>query len=106
MEDIELMIAQDGEGRFMLRDEQVIRAEMKFAIIGLNMIVYHTEVAEDLEGKGIAGKLFGTMISYVRANHLMVIPLCPYTQGQFMKYPEMYQDIWQKDEALIRKLIG
>jgi predicted GNAT family acetyltransferase len=52
----------------------------------------HTEVPEPLEGQGLAAKLSRVALDFARANHLRVIPLCPYVSAFIRKHPE-YQDL-------------
>ncbi|NDV94640.1 N-acetyltransferase [Dysgonomonas sp. 521] len=55
-------------------------------------IVTHTEVPEELEGRGIAAALTKTLLDYVRDNGLKVRPVCPYTKMYIQRHPE-YNDI-------------
>ena len=60
------------------------------------MIVYHTEVLPECEGKGWAKKLLEVMVRYAREKKLMVIPLCPFVHAQFSAHPAEYSDIWRQ----------
>jgi len=57
----------------------------------------HTEVPEPLEGKGLAAKLTRTALEFARANHLRVVPLCPYVSSYIRKHPEV-QDLVSPDD--------
>jgi len=60
-------------------------------------IVYtHTEVPEELEGQGIAGKLTRVALDDARAQRLAVVPRCPYVAGYIQRHPE-YQDLVSPD---------
>ena len=60
-------------------------------------IVYtHTEVPEELEGQGIAGKLTRVALDDARAQRLAVVPRCPYVAGYIRRHPE-YQDLVSPD---------
>lgn len=56
------------------------------------LIVTHTEVPQELEGRGIAAALTKTLLDYVRENGLKVRPICPYTKVYIQRHPE-YSDI-------------
>ena len=56
--------------------------------------MYHTEVSETYEGKGLAKKMMLTMVDYARKNNLKVFALCPYVFAQFKRHPEEFADIW------------
>ena len=57
----------------------------------------HTEVPEALEGHGLAAKLAGVALDFARANHLRVVPLCPYVSNFIHKHME-YQDLVSSDD--------
>lgn len=57
------------------------------------LIVYtHTEVPDALEGRGIGSKLARTVLDYARAEHLVVVPSCPFIRAYITRHPE-YQDL-------------
>ena len=64
----------------------------KYLLVGEKIIIEHTEVPIELEGKGIGGRLVRTALDYARAQKLKVMPLCPFTAGFIHRHPE-YQDL-------------
>ena len=96
MNDIQLKLKDNGQGAFLIEKGDVRLAEMEVAVNNGNLTVYHTEVAEELKGKGVASKLLSTMVAYARENKLKVIPLCPYVLAQFKRHPDQYADIWNQ----------
>jgi predicted GNAT family acetyltransferase len=94
---IELKLDSNRRGAFVIEQNETRLAEMAIAIIGENLIVYHTEVKEQLQGQGIAGKLLEQMVGYARTNNLKVVPLCPYVLAQFKRHTEKYTDIWNQN---------
>ncbi|HKD50482.1 MAG TPA: GNAT family N-acetyltransferase [Candidatus Acidoferrum sp.] len=56
------------------------------------LVLYHTEVPVPLEGHGIAAKLTRAALDFARANHLRVVPLCPYVSSFLLKN-RAYQDL-------------
>lgn len=64
----------------------------KYLLVGEKMIIEHTEVPIELEGRGIAGHMVRTALNYARAQKLKVMPLCPFTAGFIHRHPE-YQDL-------------
>ena len=56
----------------------------------------HAEVPPPLRGQGLAGKLTKTALEFARANHLEVLPLCPYVAAYVRKHPE-YHDLVPSD---------
>jgi predicted GNAT family acetyltransferase len=64
----------------------------KYLLVGEKIIIEHTEVPVELEGKGIASLIVRTALDYARAQKLKVMPLCPFTAGFIHRHPE-YQDM-------------
>ena len=64
----------------------------KYLLVGDKIIIEHTEVPVELEGKGIASRIVSTALDYARAQNLKVMPLCPFTAGFIHRHPE-YQDL-------------
>ena len=56
------------------------------------LVLQHTEVPSPLQGKGLAAKLTRTALDFARANHLHVVPLCPYVYS-FLRRHREYQDL-------------
>ena len=65
---------------------------------GLNSISFiHTEVPQQLEGKGLAGRLAKHALDTARRDHEQVIPICAYVASYIDRHPE-YQDLLRKSE--------
>ncbi|HKW31830.1 MAG TPA: GNAT family N-acetyltransferase [Candidatus Acidoferrum sp.] len=56
------------------------------------MVLYHTEVPAPIEGQGIAARLTRAALDFARADHLRVVPVCPYVSSFLLKNRE-YQDL-------------
>jgi uncharacterized protein len=57
----------------------------------------HTEVPATLQRQGLAAKLTQTALDFARANHLRVVPLCPYV-ASFLRRHREYQDLVSADD--------
>lgn len=57
----------------------------------------HTEVPKALEGHGLAAKLAHVALDFARANHLRVIPLCPYVSSFIRKHAEYHDLVSESD---------
>jgi predicted GNAT family acetyltransferase len=97
MTPVELKLDKKNNGGFYIMDGEEQIAEMAISISGKNLTVYHTEVLEKAEGKGLGKKLLSAMVDHARKNGLKVIALCPFVHAQFKRYPEEYADIWNKE---------
>jgi predicted GNAT family acetyltransferase len=96
---IELRLDSENKGGFYIEDNNRVIARMEISVQGGRLIVYHTEVDEDLKGLNLGKKLLGEMVTYARKNNLKVFPYCPYVHAQFRRYPELYGDVWLKTAA-------
>lgn len=81
----------EGESRFE------ISLEGKTALVDYRkkdnvIIVTHTEVPAEFEGRGIAAALTKCLLDYARLNNLQVLPLCSYTKAYLQRHNE-YADI-------------
>ena len=99
MNDVQLNLNEKGHGAFYIMSNEKSLGEMVVSVAGKTLTVYHTEVAAEMEGQGLAKKMLDEMVGYARKNGLQVVPLCPYVLAQFKRHPEAYADVWQKGEA-------
>ena len=97
MDEVILKLNQKNHGAFYLMQNGEQIGEMVIGVFDKTLTVFHTEISEKVEGKGLAMKLLDAMVAYAREHHLMVIPRCAYVHAQFKKHPETYADIWQKE---------
>lgn len=95
--EVNLKLDEQGQGAFYTMDGAEQLGKMVISISGKKLTVYHTEVADKAEGKGLAKKMLNTVVDYARKNHLKVVPLCSYVHAQFRRHPDDYVDIWNKD---------
>jgi predicted GNAT family acetyltransferase len=56
------------------------------------IIFVHTEVPEELAGRGIAQEMAKTALDHARQNKLHVVALCSYVAAYIKRHPE-YQDL-------------
>jgi uncharacterized protein len=56
------------------------------------IVIEHTEVNEEFQGRGIALKLVLEAIDFARAKHLEIVPECPYAKSVFEKREDL-QDV-------------
>ena len=55
------------------------------------MKVLHTEVPEELEGRGIAGAMTRFALKHIADRNLKLVALCPYMRAYLKKHPEHQQ---------------
>lgn len=96
--DIQFKINDNHQGSFFIAQEDRQVAELDFEVKDKILNAYHTGVRPELEGQGIAGKLFEEMVRYAREKGYKVIPSCSYILAKFRRHPDDYSDIWVRTE--------
>ena len=94
--EIEFTINELGEGKYYIERDGRQVAELEFEVKGNILNAVHTGVRPELEGQGIAGRLFDEMVAYARENNYMVVPTCPYVEAKFKRNRTELEDIWKK----------
>ena len=86
---------QEGsKGSFYVEENGIILAEMTWSMTGADlMITDHTEVSDELRGKNVGYQLIHTAVEYARANHIKIIPLCPFAKSVFDKKAAEFGDV-------------
>lgn len=86
---------QDGsKGSFYVEGNGNILAEMTYSMTGTTlMIIDHTEVSDELRGKNAGYQLVRAAVEYTRANHISILPLCPFAKSVFDKKGAEFADV-------------
>lgn len=75
--------------------EAVVDGQVAFAAYERRndeIVFTHTVVPPDLEGKGLASAIVRTALDDARANHVSVVPLCPFVASYIRRHQE-YLDL-------------
>lgn len=86
---MEIELQDDGKrGRFYIEVEGEELAEMTFTWAGPDkFIIDHTDVRDQLRGKGAGKKMVMRAVEFARRNNKKIIPLCPFAHSVFKKIP-------------------
>jgi hypothetical protein len=76
-----------AEDRFVVRIEGR-EAELVYRVSGDRLFLLHTEVPESLGGRGIAGQLVRAALRRSEADHLTIVPWCPYARRWLKEHPD------------------
>ena len=76
-------------GRYVIHLAPGAEAEMTYKKSGDGpMIIDHTGVPPEFEGRGIALRLVKAAIEDARSEGFKITPVCPYVVVQFRRHPE------------------
>jgi len=74
--------------RFEIRDDGYL-AELRYHRNGKRLALIHTEVPEELEGRGIGGRLVTAAVARAAREGLTIVPYCPFARGWLERHPEV-----------------
>jgi uncharacterized protein len=76
-----------AESRFELPvDGQV--AELMYRRNGMRLVLVHTEVPEQLEGRGLGGELVAAALDRAAQEGMTVVPSCPFARAWLERHPD------------------
>ncbi len=78
-----------ARGRYVIHLAPGAEAEMTYRKSGDGpMVIDHTGVPSEYEGRGIAARLVNAAIADARGQGFKITPLCSYVVAQFRRHPE------------------
>jgi hypothetical protein len=80
-------IIDEQDQRFVLELDGGV-AELVYRVNGNRLVLIHTEVPDELRGRGIAGRLVRAALARAADEGLTVVPLCPYATEWLIDHPE------------------
>jgi uncharacterized protein len=77
------------KGAFFVEENDKMLAEMTYVWAGSDRIIIdHTEVANELAGKGVGKQMVTKAVEFARQKNIKIIPLCPFAKSVFAKVKE------------------
>ena len=67
-------------------------AVLEYVLAGDRLRLMHTEVPPELRGRRLAETLARAGLEHARANHLKVVPFCPFVRAFLQRHPG-YEDV-------------
>ncbi len=78
----------EAASRFELREDGLL-AELDYRRNGKRLVLVHTEVPVELEGRGIGGRLVSAAVDHAARGGMTIVPLCPFAQGWLERHPDV-----------------
>ena len=76
-----------GDHRFVYRADGA-EAQLVYRRNGKRLILVHTEVPDELGGRGIGGRLVQAAVDVARAYSWTIVPWCPFARKWLENHPD------------------
>ena len=99
MSELPPVVDNDAEHRF----EVDVNGHLGFLTYrrpGQRLVLIHTEVPDELGGRGVGSALVRAAIDHAVAQHLQVVPLCPFAKSWLREHPDVAARVeidWRDD---------
>jgi uncharacterized protein len=81
------VVDNPAAGRFEVRVDGAL-GELTYRRVGKRLVLIHTGVADELEGRGIGGRLVRFALEQAIAGELTIVPRCPFARRWLERHPE------------------
>lgn len=81
------IIDQTEKHRFV-GTEDGHEAQLVYRVDGDRLVLEHTEVPEELGGRGVGGKLVTAAVERAEASGETLVPVCPFTRSWLRKHED------------------
>jgi predicted GNAT family acetyltransferase len=82
------VVRNDEEHRYELQVDGAV-AQLVYRLNGDRLVLVHTEVPEELEGRGVGSRLVRAAIDDARESNLIVVPRCPFARAWLERHPDV-----------------
>lgn len=89
MQSTAIEIRNNAEARRFEAVIDKLLARCDYRMHGNTMMLVHTEVPPQLEGRGVASQLVRAAFDYAQANGMDVLPVCSYVSAWTRRHPEV-----------------
>ncbi len=86
---MDIEIRHNAPGRRFEATVNRLLARCDYRMHGGTMMLVHTEVPPQLEGRGIASQLVQAAFDYAKDNGLDVLPVCSFVSAWARRHPEV-----------------
>jgi uncharacterized protein len=82
---------QATTGRFEIEQNGLV-GYLDYTVAGHVIVLSHTEVPENLRGRGLAAELAKSALDWARDHHMRVDVVCPYV-AEYLQHHREYDDL-------------
>ncbi len=86
--DVSQVTNNQAASRFELQADGGL-AELTYRRNGKRLVLMHTEVPVELEGRGLGGMLVSAAVDHAAQEGMTVVPLCPFARGWLERHPDV-----------------
>lgn len=101
-------VVRQAEGQFEVVVDGTYAGRTQFLDDGGRRIFFHTEVAPEFGGQGVAQRLVADALAQTWAAGLRVVPVCPFVRGYLRRHPELdgtVEGVTRESWHLVRDLL-
>lgn len=81
-------VENEAESRFEIEIDGLL-AELVYDRRDGRLVITHTEVPGELEGRGLGGELVAAAVGRAAENGLVVVPQCPFARAWLERHPDI-----------------
>ena len=100
-EELQFDLTNDGHRYVALLDGKEVGFADVDPISTDGLLIKHTEVSRDYEGRGFGGQLVQHMLEDAKRQGRGVIPVCPYAAAYIKKRPELIAYVRESYRAVL-----
>jgi uncharacterized protein len=78
----------EAASRFEVQEDGRL-AELTYRRNGKRLVLIHTEVPIELEGRGIGGRLVSAAVDHAAREGMTVVPLCPFARSWLERHADV-----------------
>lgn len=82
------VVNEAAEHRYVVRDDGA-EAQLVYRRNGTRLILVHTEVPDELAGRGVGGRLVQAAVGDARSNGWTIAPWCPFARKWLENHPDV-----------------